>query len=98
MTAKQERLRWELDNKVVAAAMYERAAIDLQREKASGERSKQITDADIQARCALLYPDEYRHQELRQGSVKRAEESMGNLVELLNSKCRNMATIISKQR
>lgn len=98
MTAKRERTRWEMDNKVIFAAMHERSALDLQREKDSGQRSKQITDADIQARCALNWPDEYRAQELRQRYVKTAEESMANLYAVFELKCRNMATVVSKQR
>jgi hypothetical protein len=94
MTARRERYRWELDNKVVFAACYERAVLDLQREKASGERSKQITDADTENRFALMYPDEWRHQELKKREVKILEESMANLVQVMEQTCRNMGLTV----
>ena len=90
MTAKRERHRWELDNKVVFAACYEKAVIDLQREKEAGTRAKQVTDGDVENRFALMYPDEYRHQELKKREVKILEESMENLVKTMEQLVRNL--------
>lgn len=94
MTAKAERARWELDNDVVFAAMKERAALDLQREKEGGERRKQITDADITTRIALLFPSEWKHQEQKRRAVKNMEDSMANLVAVFETVCRTMPAVL----
>lgn len=90
ITAKRERYVWESRNKVVFAACYERAVLDLQREKESGARSKQVTDADVENRFATMYPDEYESQDRKKREVKLLEESMANLVEVMGQVCRNL--------
>jgi hypothetical protein len=93
-----ERRRWELDNEVTFAAMRSEATRSLQHEKEQGIRSKQITDADVEARISSLYPDEWRSQEIRRLRMKSMVDSMGNLVECWMSRCRSLATIHGKQR
>jgi hypothetical protein len=94
MTAKRERYRWELDNRIVFAACYEKAVLDLQREKDAKTRSKQVTDQDVEERFALMYPSEYKHQELKKREVKILEESMANLVAVMEQCCRNMGLTV----
>ena len=91
MTAKRERHRWELDNKVVFAACYEKAVLDIQKEKEAGTRAKQVTDGDVENRFALMYPDEYKHQALKKQEVKLLEYSMENLVEVMTQLARNLS-------
>lgn len=98
MAAKIERQRWELDNQVVFGAMRLEATRTLEREKDSGLRKKQITDGDVNAMCASLYPDEYRTQELRRAEVKAMEESLQHLSETWSGRCKTLQTILSKQR
>jgi hypothetical protein len=98
MTAKVEARRWELDSEVVNAAAREKAMKDLQCEKESGARTKQITDADVKARAALLFPDEVRSQELKRARVRALEASMQNLAEVWASRCRTLSTLATKMR
>ena len=98
MTAKRERERWETRNKIHHAALYERAYEQLQQEKKNKERSKVISNEDVETRWALLYPDEYEAQRNKQRDVKLVEESMGNLYAMFEAKCRNMSVVVSKQR
>lgn len=98
MTAKVERERWERGNATVFAAMRGEATKVLQREKDQGLRSKQITDADVDSQCAALYPDEWMHQEIKRKQVKAMEDSMQNLAEMWNSRCRSLQAMLSKLR
>lgn len=98
LTAKAERERWEAENAGVFGAMREEALAVLQREKAQKIRTKQITDADVEGTCAMLYPDEYRHQHMRRRRAKWMEESMQHLAEMWSSRCRSLQTMLSKQR
>ena len=90
MTAKRERYRWELDNRVVFAKCYEEAVLDLQREKDAKTRAKQVTDEDVMNRFALMYPDEYVHQERKKQETKLLVYSMENLVEVMQQLARNL--------
>ena len=71
---------------------------DLQREKESGTRNKQITDEDVQSRAAQLFPDEYRASEARYSRVKRMVDSMEHLSRMWESRCRSLASFVTKMR
>ena len=96
--AKKEKKRWDLDNEVTFGAMRSEATRSLQREKEQGLRSKMITDADVESRCATMFPDEYRAQELRRYDMHLMVDNLGNLVEEWNSRCKSLQVILSKQR
>lgn len=98
ITAKVEQDRWERENGVVFGAMRAEATRALQREKDQGGRSKQITDADVESMCATLYPDEYQHQEHKRKRVKAMVDSMANLVDAWNSRCRGLQVAVTKMR
>jgi hypothetical protein len=97
-TAIVEFKRWELDNEVVSSGMRLEATRSLQREKESGLRAKQITDADVESRVADLFPDEWRSQQWQRNRLKGMVASMENLSEVWLSRCRTLNTILSKQR
>jgi hypothetical protein len=98
MTAKVERERWEIENGIIFGAMKHEASKTLQREKDQGLRSKQITDADVETMCAVIFPDEYKAQEVKRKKVKAVEESMANLTEMWISRCRSLNAMLSKSR
>lgn len=102
MTAKVERERWELENRVVFASMRETAQQQLEREKdakiKAKESSKMITEEDMISRVALLFPDEYRHQEVTRKKVKAMEDSMADLAAKWDSRCRSLGTVANKLR
>jgi hypothetical protein len=93
-----ERKRWELDNEVVFSAMRGEATRALQHEKEAGTRAKQITDADVEARIATIYPEEYKAQEIRRVKMKAMVDSMGNLADVWMSRCKSLNALLSKQR
>lgn len=98
MLARIEREKWELDNEVIFSAMRTEATKALQREKDQGLRSKQITDADVASMCATLYPDEYRHQEVKRKRVEAMVKSMEHLSEVWLSRCRSLQAMLTRQR
>lgn len=98
VTAKIERDRWERENEVIFGAMWSGANHDLQKEKNDGLRSKQITDADVKARIATLYPDEFQAQETRRAKIKATVESLEDLAEQWKSRCRTLQTMLGKLR
>src|SRR6267378_2412262 len=93
-TAQRERVRWEKDNETIHGGMRVQANKILQAEKNQGLRSKQITDADVEAMCATLFPDEWRSQEVRKASVKAMEESLKNLSELWGKRVSSLGTML----
>jgi hypothetical protein len=98
LSARLEVERWELDNAPVLASMRGRATRELQREKDEGHRSKAITDADVEAKMAALWPDEYKAATERGLRAKLMLKSMEHLAEAWGSRCRSLQTIHSKQR
>lgn len=97
-TAIVEYKRWEMDSEVTFAGMRSQASRSLQDEKEKGVRSKQITDADVEARIASLYPDEWRAQQSERAKLKAMLASMENLAEVWLSRCKTLQVLLSKQR
>lgn len=93
-----ERKRWEMNNEVVFAAARGEALKDLEHDKKAGYRTKQITDADVEAQVAKAFPDEWRAQELRRVRARAMVDSLQNLAEIWASRCRSLQTMLSKQR
>ena len=98
MTAKVERERWEIENGIIFGGMKHEAMKTLQHEKDQGLRSKQITDSDMETMCMVLFPDQYKKQEIMRKKVKATEESMSNLTEMWISRCRSLQAMLSKSR
>lgn len=97
-TARIEYERWRLDNEIVFGAMKIEATAVLQREKDQKLRNKQITDADVDAMCAVLYAEQWRAQEVKRKKVELMVRSMENLNECWLSRCRSLQAMLSKQR
>lgn len=98
VTAKLTFERWEKDNEVNTSVYRSEATKSLQREKDSGFRSKQITDADVNGRCSEMFPDEWKAAELERYEYKLTLDSLQNLVDVFASRCRTLQTAASKQR
>jgi len=98
MTARVERDRWEKDNALIFAGMRDGATRALQREKEQGIRNKMITDADVEAMCAVMFADEWRDQEIKRRRVEAMVKSMENLNECWTSRCRTLQAMLTKMR
>ncbi len=95
---RQLRDEWEQDNRVLFASMREEAQRTLQHEKDTKQRSKQITDADVEHVCALMFPDEMRAQERQRNRARLTEKSLEHLAEMWSSKARSLGVLVSKGR
>jgi hypothetical protein len=98
LTARTEQERFELDAEPAGAAMWEKATRVLQQEKDQGLRSKQITDADVRAMAATLFPDEWRSHNLRLAEVKKMVEGCQHLAELWKRRCSSLETLLQTLR
>lgn len=98
MNAKAAFTAWELDNEAVWSAMWSEANRALQEEKAQGQRSKQITDADVKAMVASIYPAEYKHQEVKRVRVKGMVSDCEHLTEMWNQRISTVRVMYEKAR
>ena len=90
--------RFEADAALVEAAMRKEATSVLQSEKTKGERSKAITDADVSAQCATMFPDEWMRVQVDRRQHKLTVSHLEHLVTCWNSRCRSLQTMVAKVR
>jgi hypothetical protein len=99
ITAKRARDAWEAENEPVFAAMWTAATHALQAEKDQGVRSKQITDADVRARCATLFPDQWLAQEDRRRAIELTVKSLERLADIWQqNRSSDLKTYVAKMR
>lgn len=98
VTAKIEFEAWEKDHDIVVGAFWSEAIRSIQKEKDEGTRSKQVTDADVRARVATIHPDDWKVLEVRKAKYKATVDSLANLSEQWNSRCRTLQTMMGKLR
>lgn len=96
--ARLEQERWLLDTAATLGALRAKASALLEDEKAAGDRRKAITDADVEAKMAEVFPDEVKHQKLERLRVKSVVESMEHLAERWKSKCSDLRTLLETAR
>lgn len=89
---------WELDAEVVGGGLRTAAVDALQSEKDRGERNKQITEADVSAKVAAMFPDEYRRLAIKGERVKRMVESLENLASRWAARASNLEVLLGKSR
>lgn len=98
VTALRDRESYEKCNEHLFGVMRLEATAVLQKEKDNKERNKTITNADVDAMCAVLFGDEWMKQEIERNNFKRAEDTVKNLSERWDSRCRSLQTLASKLR
>ncbi len=94
LVVRQDRKRWDTEKEIITAPMRSNATYELEREKKDGSRTKQITDADVLAKMAALYPDEFEHFETRAAKLKGMEEHILLWVDLWKSRCGSLQTMV----
>ena len=98
VTAKREEHRWELENEVTNAAMWNEASRELETEKSDKLRSKAITEADVRAKIMVLHPDEFVAQETRRKALKLTVEDLTYLVKVVAEGCEDTRVMLAKLR
>lgn len=97
VNAKLDFERFQADAEVVTAALRQRAMEVLQRQKDAGQRSKAITDADVVAQCAAMFPDEWRDLADRRARAKLALEHLERFSDLWMSRCRSLSALVTRR-
>ena len=90
--------KWELDVNELTSRMRLNATDKLEEEKLEGERKKAITNADVEAKMAELYPDEVRHQRLKRARTKGTVEHLERLASLWSQRCSTLGTMLKTLR
>lgn len=100
LSAKVERALWDADAEVIKSAMWAQARKDLEDEKTVKVegRKKQITDADVSAKCAEMFPEDWKRLIVRAKKYKGAEEHLERLADLWQARCRSLQTMVSTLR
>lgn len=96
--SKMETSRYEYQADIAIAAMRKRATASLQHEKDQGSRTKAITNGDVDARAASLYPDEWREMNNSTRRAKLATEQLAKLSELWSGRRFSLGAIAGAQR
>jgi len=85
--AKVEVQAYLRETEPIYGAIRERAIMELEQEKATGARTKQITDADAKAEAARLFPDEWADICTRRDRAEAMLKQLENLAQLARSRC-----------
>ncbi len=96
--AREAREVFEIDAKIVESSMREDAVHRLQTEKKSGQRTKAITDADVESMMASLYPDQYRDLARRRKRVEMLCKHLEELAEISKKRINILDTLVNTQR
>lgn len=86
--AKYAREVWELENDAVFGSLRAEATALLQAEKDRGVRTKQITEKDVDSKCAAVWPDEWARQESKRLRFKLTEDRARMCIENAQLRCR----------
>lgn len=88
----------EADAKVKLAPMRDAATLALQDEKLKGVRSKQITDGDVEAKMAELYPDEWRSISVDRLRSRKAVDKFEEFARLWGSRAQALQAELMTSR
>lgn len=90
---------WEAEAAIVMAPMRSEATAALQAEKNAGERNKLISNADVEAKMAALYPDEFKAHAVKRAKLKGTVEHLQNDSELwAKQRCKHVDTMLATVR
>ena len=93
VSAKETVRRFDCDVVVMSVDMRQQASASLQREKDAGQRSKQITDTDVESRMASMFPDEWRQLEMRRSKAKLMVDHMLRLSDAWKERARDLRSM-----
>lgn len=93
VNAKVDLARYLADANIVRGAMWDEAVAQLSLEKERGVRTKQVTDADVEKRVAVLYPDEWRDAQGRLAQAEQTVKHLERLADLFQQRARTLAAL-----
>lgn len=94
LQVKRAREKWESENDVILGSMREEAVDALEAEKARGARKKTITEADIKARGATMFPDEWHLQAEHRREYKMVEDRAERAIDVAKLRQKTLDTMV----
>jgi hypothetical protein len=94
VVAKAEFEQFEREMLPVEGAMRDAALRELSEEKASGDRTKQITEADVRCRMVGMFPDEYAAAVERRARAAGALEALKNFAEHWAQRSKSLGKLV----
>lgn len=98
VNARVEQERYDIEQRPVRAKMREEATKELSDEKKEGSRTKAITIEDVTDRASIMFPDEWKAQEIESLKVRKTVETMERLADLWKSRCSRLDTLATTMR
>ncbi len=98
LQVKYARETWELENDVCFAAMRDAATQALEGEKERKIRTKMITEADVEHKCAAMFPDEWARQESNRRRFKLTEDRSKHCIDTATLRCRHLDSMMARLR
>lgn len=98
VNAKDAHDGFEIDSKIIAGALREKAVAELEDRKAQGVLKKAITNDDVEAVMAAKYPDEWQTLEHKRGKARRTIDLLSELAERSRERCKDLRAMVSKFR
>ena len=96
--AREAREIFEIDALVVLSSIRADAAHILQQEKKKGDRTKAITDADVEAMMCSRYPDVYRDLARRRKRVELLCKHLEELADIAKKRINALDTLTNADR
>lgn len=96
VVAKVEVNAYLRETEATVGALREQATASLEKLKATGVRTKQITEADVKAEAARLYPDEWEEINRRREQAEGMLTQLGLLSALAQSRCRTITNMLNQ--
>lgn len=90
--------RFALDADVTEGSLWAAASADLQRDKDNGARTKQITDADVRARIATMFPEQWSELQQRRIKARKTIEHLERFADLAKTRCFSLANMLATKR
>lgn len=97
VNARLDAERFAADAEVIEGALRGQAAAELQAEKESGARTKQITDADVRGKAALLFPDEWRALSEGKAKAELMVKHLERFADLWMRRCHSLAALLARR-
>jgi hypothetical protein len=94
--AKDDRESFEIDALIITSDMRAQALGALENEKKRG--GKPITEKDVEARIASMFPSDHRELSTRRKRVELSVEHLQRLADLWKDRCKTLNTLLQTKR
>ena len=98
VNARVDAERFGIEADVVEGGLWSLASAELQREKDSGARTKQITDGDVKSRVSTMFPDQWRELQEKRIKTRKMMEHLERIADLWKTRCYSLAAMLASKR